>query len=277
MYENEKMYRQVLTSPSQRNFQCILWRSSPFAPLLTYSLNTVTYGAASAPFLTVRFLVQVAKDIEMSEPFISTTIKNDFYVDELITGTNSINEANLLIIKLKTIVGKSQFKLLKWISNIPEVLKPIETSELHPNLVDFDKGQISKTLGLMWNHVEDTFCYKITQASPVRITKRVMLTDISKIFDPLCLVNPSVIIPKQLQWDDTVPLDVANLWTQYRNELSHLQNINVCRNILYNDPSEINLHGFCDASSLAYGACLYINSKSVDGKTFYAPNRQWLH
>lgn len=36
----EKMYRQVLVSLSQRNFQCILWRQSPTAPLSTYSRTT---------------------------------------------------------------------------------------------------------------------------------------------------------------------------------------------------------------------------------------------
>lgn len=76
----------------------------------------------------------------------------------------------------------------------PEVLQSILNLELHPNFIDFDKGQISKTLGLMWAYNSDIFCYKISQFSDTHVTKRAMLSDISKIFDLLGLVSPSIII-----------------------------------------------------------------------------------
>lgn len=55
----EKMYRQILVNPDQRHLQKILWRKSPGEALKEYSLNTITYGTASAPYLAIRTLFQM--------------------------------------------------------------------------------------------------------------------------------------------------------------------------------------------------------------------------
>ncbi|KYN00594.1 hypothetical protein ALC62_08632, partial [Cyphomyrmex costatus] len=46
-----KMYRQVMVKPEHRLHQCILWRDNPNKPVKTFTLNMVTYGVASAPYL----------------------------------------------------------------------------------------------------------------------------------------------------------------------------------------------------------------------------------
>lgn len=51
----EKMYRQVNVQEQDTKFQKILWRSNSDDPVDTYTLQTVTYGATSAPFLAIRF------------------------------------------------------------------------------------------------------------------------------------------------------------------------------------------------------------------------------
>lgn len=76
----EKMYRQVLVDPSQRDLQLIIWRDDPAGPLEFYRLNTVTYGTASAPFLSVRCLKQLAD--ECTDPEVKGVIRDDFYVDD---------------------------------------------------------------------------------------------------------------------------------------------------------------------------------------------------
>ncbi|GBP12586.1 hypothetical protein EVAR_10249_1 [Eumeta japonica] len=50
------MYRQIEVNESQRPLQQILWRFDPSKPLKSYTLNTVTYGTASAPFLATRWV-----------------------------------------------------------------------------------------------------------------------------------------------------------------------------------------------------------------------------
>jgi len=56
-------------------------------------LNTVTYGTASAPFLAIRYLLELSKE---SHPVASQLIASDFYVDDMITGANSLKELKII-------------------------------------------------------------------------------------------------------------------------------------------------------------------------------------
>ncbi|XP_072375597.1 uncharacterized protein, partial [Diabrotica undecimpunctata] len=89
----EKMYRQVMINPKERSLQRIFWRSNPNEELEIDELNTVTYGTASAPFLAIRCIMELALNCEGNSPDLSQIIKNDIYVDDLITGADSIQEA----------------------------------------------------------------------------------------------------------------------------------------------------------------------------------------
>lgn len=270
----EKMYRQVLITPSQRHLQCILWRPSPYETLQAYHLNTVTYGTAAAPFLAIRSLVQLAMDT--SDPEISEIIKRDFYVDDLLTGTSTATHAKYIISSLNKTLQSGCFKLRKWLSNRPEVLEGLQIDELHPHLVDFQDHGISKTLGMMWSHAKDSFVYSIANTPHPTITKRTILSDIAKIFDPLGLVSPSVMIPKRiiqqlwlhkLGWDQTIPSELATNWLKYKGQLFELSELTIPRQVVCKDPSTIDLHGFCDASNIGYGACIYIVSQGNDHNT----------
>ncbi|KAA5610011.1 hypothetical protein F3H11_35640 [Pseudomonas aeruginosa] len=86
------MYRQVLIEDDERDYQLILWRDDPSKPLMVYQLNTVTYGTASAPFLSCRCLKQLAQECEV--PYVKETINDNFYVDDLICIENSISRLN---------------------------------------------------------------------------------------------------------------------------------------------------------------------------------------
>ncbi|XP_028042418.1 uncharacterized protein LOC114252108, partial [Bombyx mandarina] len=90
----EKMFRQVMLDEAQRHLQLILWRDNETQPLRTLQLNTVTYGTASAPYLTTRCLVQLST--ECSDKRVANIIKNDFYCDDLITGCDNKTELKYL-------------------------------------------------------------------------------------------------------------------------------------------------------------------------------------
>ncbi len=87
------MYRQVLVNPMQRNLQKILWRESPTDPLKAYTLNTVAYGQASASYLAIRCLFQLANECADYNPEVADIIKRSFYVDDLLFSTDSIEHA----------------------------------------------------------------------------------------------------------------------------------------------------------------------------------------
>lgn len=64
----EKMYRQILVHPDDRDLQRIVWRDHEAADVREFRLNTVTYGLACAPYLAIRTLRQLAEDEEARFP-----------------------------------------------------------------------------------------------------------------------------------------------------------------------------------------------------------------
>ncbi|GJQ86566.1 hypothetical protein Trydic_g15641 [Trypoxylus dichotomus] len=68
-------------------------------------LNTVTYGTTSAPYLAERSLQQVAHENIEKFSAASRVILEDFYVDDLLTGTDNVEEAIHLCNDLELLLG----------------------------------------------------------------------------------------------------------------------------------------------------------------------------
>lgn len=60
-------------------------------------------------------------------------------------------------------------------------------------------------------------------------------------------------------------IDVATVWNKYKDQIKSLNNFIIPRQIIGEDVTGIQLHGFCDASESAYGAVLYLQSTSTSG------------
>lgn len=108
----EKIYRQVLVNPNQRSLKRILWRADDKSPIQSFELNTLTYGTTSAPFLATRCLVELANQVENQLPEIIKIIRRDFYVDDLLTGAKTIEEAINIRQNITQVLG-TDFRLRK--------------------------------------------------------------------------------------------------------------------------------------------------------------------
>lgn len=146
-----KMYRQINIDPSQRNLQCILWREHPSETVGHYALNTLTYGTASASYLATRCLKQVSLDTQNTYPIESKTIPNDFYIDDLLTGSNSEQEMIKIRKNLVNILQSYGFKLRKFCSNKPNVLRDLAQNELNVKNYIITDDQTTKVLGVSLN------------------------------------------------------------------------------------------------------------------------------
>lgn len=270
-----KMYRQVLLHPSQTRYHRIFWRNNPEDDLLAYELQTVTYGTAPASFLAVRCLQQLSVEHATSYPLGAAVINRDFYMDDLLTGANTEKEALKIRDQVISILSSGGFELRKWSSNNKTLLKGLP-DKMEAAVLHLDKDETTKTLGLLWNPSLDIFQFSIPQIdSKRRVTKRSILSDISQVFDPLGLINPIIVSAKILMqklwllktdWDESVPTDVYTSWFFYRTQLRELNSLVIPRLVLPLVSSRsLQIHGFCDASPLAYGACIYIRSLCKTG------------
>ncbi|XP_058817150.1 uncharacterized protein LOC131680455 [Topomyia yanbarensis] len=70
----------------------------------------------------------------------------------------------------------------------------------------------------------------------------------------------------ECDWDDPLDESLQEVWKEYKQNLVALESLSVPRWIgCSNDWSEVQLHGFCVASEVAYGACLYLRCTDLHG------------
>lgn len=262
-----KMYRQIYINPNDRRFQLIVWRKDPTLPVQTFAMNTVTFGTTSAPYLAIKTLHRLAVDEKLKFPIGSECLLRGFYVDDFIFGCDTLDKAFKIQTETSSILKSGGFHLRKWSSNSNEVLQsiPMEDRETDSCLT-FDSKTAINTLGIQWNPTSDFFLYKI--CIPVRSfhSKRTVLSDISKIFDPLGWISPVIINTKlliqelwtlQVDWDTILTEKIKDKWEQLRLSLEDLNLIRVPRWLGTFSESYVELHGFSDASLKAYAAVIY--------------------
>lgn len=281
----EKMFRQITVAEHQRPLQQIIWRYNPTEPLQTYTLNTVTYGTASAPFLATRCIKQIGLDCQNTQnhsdsydhKLVSEIILHDFYCDDLLTG---IDDESVLLEIAKGVFSelqKYQFPLRKWQSNCPAVLNKLGFNDSDSTTFNLSSNDPSKTLGIYWNINKDTISYTVHSefVSQKQITKRTILSTIGHIFDPLGLISPCVLEAKlimqqmwinNISWDGEIPVSIQQQWARFVESLSFINHLSIPRRAFHDSSRDnIELHIFCDASQQAYGACAYIRTYTPGG------------
>jgi len=272
----EKMYRQIWVNPMQQDLQRIVWRSSPNEPIRDYRLKTVTYGTASAPYLATRTLVQLSEDEENRFPLGAVVLKNDFYVDDLISGADSEEEAIDLHRQLDGLLKSGGFNLRKWASSSSTVLQAITIGDQHDDKpFQFTKSETIKTLGIQWEPSTDQFSFSIDPRPVTTPTKRSVLSEVSRLFDPLGWLSPTVIVGKMLiqklwvcgiDWDSPLPPNLEEEWQKFNTDLVNVNQLRIPRYTAVHPESLVELHGFSDASENAYGAVVYLRVIQASGE-----------
>lgn len=272
----EKMFRQIKVAKEDWGLQKVLWRSSPEEELREYYLTTVTYGTTSASFLAIYCLVTLAKSTEQSHPKASKAIFEDFYMDDIMTGAETEEECCQLHRDISMIMDSAKLPLRKWCSNSEFVRQKLsEHGESPLFALDIGDQDLVKSLGLQWQPVADEFQFKITpRENKGHLTKRMILAELNRIFDPLGFLSPVLIKGKiflqqlwamKVEWDTKLPNEVQEKWRQFYKELEHLETIRIPRKVRPEISNVTEIHGFCDASEEAFGASVYVRSRDNKG------------
>ncbi|GFV56318.1 DUF1758 domain-containing protein [Trichonephila clavipes] len=132
-----------------------------------------------------------------------------------------------------------------------------------------------KVLGVYWNPKHDCFSFRVKIDLYELNTKRDVLSTIARIYDPLGLLGPVVAKAKiflqklwmlKIDWTDLLPDTFNREWRQFVESLQVVNDININRCIVVEQPELIELHGFSNASQSAYVAVVYCKSITSDRK-----------
>lgn len=276
-----KMYRQVRINPDDARFQRVFWRDDKNQPLKIFDLLTVTYGLASSPFQATMTLNQLADDHGAEFPRAAAVLQSSCYIDDVLTGAQSLDDALQLQREIVGLLRCGGFAAHKWCSNAPSILEAIPEAQQGAklNVAELDLNALVKTLGVAWQPASDTFSFDVVDFEPAsneRLTRRKVASQVAKIFDPLGFIGPVLTAAKLIlrgvgslktDWDELVPPNMGRQWQSFRRELPVLKKLRLPRWILYKEMQFVELHGYCDASDQAYGACIYTRLTRLDGST----------
>lgn len=97
-----------------------------------------------------------------------------------------------------------------------------------------------------------------------------MLTsEIFTLFDPLGWISPVILQSKSIQqllwrenidWDTPIAPNFIESWMKIKRELHLLHTLKIQRWVNYKPTNIMELHGFCDASEVGYGAVVYVKN-----------------
>ena len=201
-----------------RNFTHFLWLSNPNdpeCPFATYHFKVVLFGSASA---SSPFMLNATLQHHLGK-YSTQNIEENLYVDNLIWGCETEDEAIDYYNEARSTMSQGQFNLRSWASNSQQLCSRVAKDHTE------DKSEEVNVLGLRWNPkaVKITLAQNhsnLTQKSPM--TKRTVLQQSAKVYDPLALITPLTVRARiliqelwrrNLSWDTPIPANLQQKWS----------------------------------------------------------------
>ncbi|KAL9989289.1 hypothetical protein ACROYT_G003822 [Oculina patagonica] len=278
----EKAFHQVGLQPEDRDVTRFVWLKDATKPTLENNVQVlrftrVPFGMISSPFLLA---ATVKYHLNRADSPVAKKISDNMYVDNMITGVATSEEADEFYKEAKCLFQSSSMNLREWSSNSQDFLQSVPES-------DRTSGDTMKVLGNTWNMNSDTLIINGSHTSSFQVTsKREALQSISRIYDPLGFFSPATLNGKlfiqelwkqELDWDETLNESQQQEWYKLHEDLSPLFSLSIPR---YIGGDEYKLFCFTDASAKAYSATVYLYSavgKTANVNLVFSKARCVLH
>ena len=266
----QKAFLQIAVHRDDCDVHRFLWDCDGQVKVMRF--RRVPFGNCSSPFL-LNATVQHHLSLFPASRTV-TELQQNLYVDDFLSGCDFVEETCQMIHEACDVMSQGCMTLTKWSSNSTEVADVLQR-EFKGKHLDDDS---IKVLGLYWLASSD--CFMFHAAVPPEglcLTKRVVLSWFSRLFDPLGLAAPYIMQAKclfqelwklGLQWDDEIPHEFQIQFMRWVDGLKALGQWRIPRNYTgtrWCDIKCLQLYGFGDASPKGYGACVYLRAEMTDG------------
>ena len=298
----EKTFLNIEVDRKDRDCLRFLCVQDPFddnSPIAIFRFCRIIFGVKCSPFLLNGTLHVHLQKYELDDPEFVAKMLRSLYVDDLVSGDKNKEEVKGLYDHASKRLAEGGFRLRKWHMNDKELsrlINEIECSKSDQEIAN--KKAISdsyaketlgtqseikghKVLGLECDCDKDTLRFDperlVQTAVNLRPTKRNVLSVLSGLFDPLGIVSPITVAIKALfqelciqrvGWDDELNESQRERWDSWIKNLVKTKVISFTRYLYYNIEENVlasYMHGFGDASNLAYCAVVYFVYESETG------------
>ncbi|CAC5421232.1 unnamed protein product [Mytilus coruscus] len=196
-----------------------------------YRFCRVPFGVISSPFLLAATLDY---HLDTYKNATAANIRENIYVDNVITGVDSTENAVTLYEEAKQIFSAASMNLREWASNSQKVLKCIPKE-------DQANREKLKVLGLTWTIKDDTLTVNSARNNNMfPVTKREVLQRVASVFDPLGFFTPvtlrtklflQMLWNKKMEWDEQLTEEDIQQWKEISFDLDEIQDYHIPRAI----------------------------------------------
>jgi hypothetical protein len=258
----EKAFLMISIAPEDRNVLRFLWLSDAFhsePEVVIMRFTRVVFGVSASPFLLNATIKHHLEKYLSSHPDLVTALMQSIYVDDLVCGANSEEEAYVLYADSKEILSHGSFNLRKFVSNSQLLQKRINDQEASSRLIQSSKTPVNpagievseetfveatlptnqsggpgeqKVLGVRWEVSRDQLTFDLSgvaaMAKNLDPTKRNVISIIGQIYDPLGFLSPVTIMLKMLMqesfkgeiaWDQRLQGELLTKWQNIIDDL----------------------------------------------------------
>ena len=271
-----KMYHRILVPERDQHVHRYLWRDMETNREPDVYVKTVlTFGDKPAPAMAQIALRKTAKESENCYPDAAKVITDNTYVDDICDSVHTVDEAKRLTKEADKVLESGGFHVKGWLSNKSlENTVANNTSKELPAMKLLQGEAEEKVLGVVWNHEQDVFMFKVHPPNEIKLTKRTILSHIARIYDPIGMAAAFLIRAKigmqrlwleGLDWDDELPPTSQVSWANFFKEMNELNHVMFERSLTPDDVIGVpSLIIFADASREAFGTCAYVRWETTN-------------
>ena len=272
-----KMYHRILIP--ERDLQHVhryLWRDMETEREADVHVKTVlTFGDKPSPAMAQIALKMTAEEAKSCYLDAAKVLDDNTYVDDICESAHTVDEAKRLTKETDKVLESGGFHVKGWLSNEKlEDAVMVNPSESEPTMKLLEGSAEEKVLGVVWNHQQDVFVFKVHSPNESTLTKRTVLSNIARIYDPMGMAAAFLIRAKigmqrlwleELNWDDELSASNQVSWKNFFKEMEALNHVTFERSLT---PDNVigapSLIVFADASNQAFGACAYVRWETSD-------------
>ena len=282
-----KFHNQVFLVEEDVFMQLFYWRENPTLTAQVFAVRCNNFGVVSANCIATCALRKSADRFASVYPAESEDVKKQTYVDDALVADLGDKEIRVKTERIDEICADAGMRNKGW----------VYSGELTADLsICGDAGEDNMVLGIGWSPGPDEFVFRVTlhfkigdedvdvasllefdAIKDVILTRRVLSSNIARIFDPVGFLCPVLLKGKllmrelwsykELGWDDSIPAEIASKWICFLRSLLKLSEVRFPRSLWPKD--EVvglpTLIIFSDGSASAFGAAAYIRWKLTDG------------
>ena len=252
-----------------------LWREDPTTNVVVYQYTRHIFGAKDSPTCANYALQRTARDNVNQYPEATKAVVENFYMDDYLDSVQSPERALERSKELVHLLHLGGFKLTKFVSNVPNLADQIDgsTQSTEPKVIDSSREDSSHVLGLKWDHNNDTLVVSRGTSSTVTksLTQRLVLSLVSKVFDPIGLVALFTVGSRLLlkdiwrvsgqHWDEELPKDTVEKFLEWSVELPKPAESTIPRSYFSGNFKHLELHMFGDTSQEVFSAVAFLRAQ----------------